>query len=402
MVVVSGLGIVSGLGFGIDATLNGVRKSVSAVGKLRHLNTIHSDTPCVEVPYSDEQMRSLLSLDPSLVIHRSALMGILAARESIKTVSSDDFKVRRVGLINGTTVGGMEKSELYYNDFLTNDSRNEYIPIHEGGACTDLIADNIQTNRICYVNTLSTACSSAANAIILGANLIKEGLLDMVIAGGTECITKFHLNGFRTLMILDNKPCRPFDKSRAGLNLGEGAAYIVLESEESAKERGATILCHLSGYGNACDAYHQTASSENGKGATIAMTEALKMASLNANEIDYINAHGTGTSNNDLSEGRAIMSVFGEHIPPVSSTKAMTGHTTSAAGSVEAVISILALNYGFIPANLNFETQMPELSFSPVTSLVEGINLRHVLSNSFGFGGNNSTLIFSNSSPSEV
>ena len=300
---------------------------------------------------------------------------------------------KRLAFINGTTVGGMEKSEQYYLDFLENDSRNAYIAAHECGACTEKIADFM--GGFSYVTTLSTACSSAANAIILGENLIRAGLTDIAVVGGSECITKFHLNGFHTLMILDDAPCRPFDATRVGLNLGEGAAYVVLEKESLARKRGIQPLCRLAGYGNACDAFHQTASSEEGTGAVLAMREALKTSGLQPSDIDYINAHGTGTRNNDASEGRAIMQVFGKHIPRVSSTKAMTGHTTSASGSVEAVIAVLAIRYGFIPANLRFGEAMPELSFTPVPHTLENVKVRNVLSNSFGFGGNNSSLIFS-------
>jgi 3-oxoacyl-(acyl-carrier-protein) synthase len=214
-------------------------------------------------------------------------------------------------------------------------------------------------------------------------------------------------------MILDHKPCRPFDATRAGLNLGEGAAYIVMETIEHFNRRlqenpALTALCKLSGYANTCDAYHQTASSPNGEGAYLAMKKALEKAQLMPEQIDYINAHGTATENNDLTEGTAIVRLFGEKIPPVSSTKSFTGHTTSAAGSVESVISILALQHHFIPVNLNFSEKMPELPFTPYLpvqqkntgyevekKLTPHIKLHHVLCNSFGFGGNDTSLIFS-------
>jgi 3-oxoacyl-[acyl-carrier-protein] synthase-1 len=288
----------------------------------------------------------------------------------------------------------MDMSEQYYLDFLENDTRNAYIATHDCGACTEMIADH--AGVFSMVDTLSTACSSAANAIMQGALLLRSRRADIVVAGGCECITKFHLNGFNTLMILDREPCKPFDANRAGLNLGEGAAYLVLESEASAQERGLSPLCRLTGWGNACDAFHQTASSPEGEGACLSMRKALDSAGLAPGEIGYINAHGTGTANNDLSEGIAIRRVFGQHIPPVSSTKAFTGHTTSAAGGVEAVISILALQHNFIPVNLNFSSPMQELDFVPATAEHSPLPLRHILSNSFGFGGNDTSLIFSN------
>ncbi len=393
MISVTGMGVVSALGTGVGATLDSLRAERSGVGVLKHLRTAHTDIPCAEVDMDDDELRIAGGVDPGEIATRTSLLGVIAAREARAQARLDGLAGKRVAFISGTTVGGMEKSELYYFDFLNNDSRNEYIAAHECGACTEKIAD--LTGTYSYVTTISTACSSAANAIMLGANLIKAGMVDIAVAGGSECITKFHLNGFNTLMILDRQPCRPFDATRAGLNLGEGAAYLVLESEESARERGVETLARLSGYGNACDAFHQTASSENGTGATLAMTEALAMASLQPSEIGYINAHGTGTPNNDSSEGRAIVNVFGPTPPPVSSTKSQTGHTTSASGGIEAVISILALLEGFLPANVNFRERMPELPFSPVVHFTPGVELRHVLSNSVGFGGNNSSLIFS-------
>lgn len=338
-------------------------------------------------------MSKMLSVPDNMPITRTSLMGILAARNSISDAKIIPDKSLRIGFISGTTVGGMEKSEQFYRDFLENDTCNDYIKIHDCGACTEVIADYF--GGFSYVSTISTACSSSANAIVLGSNLIRLGLMDCVVAGGTECLTKFHLNGFKTLMILDKGNCRPFDAARAGLNLGEGAAYLVLESDESANARNADVLCKVSGYGNACDAYHQTASSPDGKGATLAMQNALVMSGLKPSDINYINAHGTGTINNDESEGTAIMNVFGNCIPPVSSTKAYTGHTTSASGSVEAVISILAMNEGFLPPNLNFKNPIEKLSFAPVRELIRNVKIDHVLSNSFGFGGNNTSIVFS-------
>jgi 3-oxoacyl-[acyl-carrier-protein] synthase-1 len=225
--------------------------------------------------------------------------------------------------------------------------------------------------------------------------MIKNGMLDRVIAGGIESLTKYHMNGFNTLMILDREQCKPFDENRQGLNLGEGAAFLVLESEEMVKKSGKKVLAELTGYGNSCEAFHQTASTPEGKGAYAAMKEAIDRSGLKIKDIDYVNAHGTGTENNDLSEGRAIEKLFGENIPKVSSTKSYTGHTTSAAGGVEAVISVLTLQHHMIFPNLNFKTQMKDLKFKPVTELLENVKVDHVLSNSFGFGGNNSALIFS-------
>ncbi len=392
-VVVTGCGIISALGQGLPVTLEALMSHRPGIGPLRYLATAHSHLPCAEVPFSNAQMRSTLGIPEGAVTIRTALMGIIALGEALESAGWNTCRPERPVFISGTTVGGMDKSERFYNDFLTNNSRNDYIRAHDCGSCTQMIADYY--GGFDMLSTLSTACSSAANAILTGADMIRTGRTSVAVVGGSECLTRFHLNGFNTLMILDKEPCRPFDDTRAGLNLGEGAAYLVLESAESAQKRGVKPLCLLAGCGNACDAYHQTASSPTGEGAFLSMKKALAEAGLLPSDIDYINAHGTGTPNNDESEGTAIIRVFGENsVPPVSSTKSFTGHTTSASGSIEAVISILALLHNFTPVNLNFKEKMANLSFTPVTNNKPLRPLKHVLTNSFGFGGNDTSCIF--------
>jgi len=401
-IIISGMGIVSALGNNIAENLQALKENRSGVGKLQYLKTSHTEFPVGEVKMTNEEMIDLLGISHDKPTIRTALMGMIAVREALHSASVrvENFRPQplKIALISGTTVGGMDKSEQFYLDFLENDTKNEYISTHDCGTCTEMIADYF--GIFSQVDTISTACSSAANAIILGAELLKSGRADMVIAGGCECITKFHLNGFNTLMILDQEPCRPFDATRAGLNLGEGAAYVVMETKENFEKRlqenpDLTALCKLSGYANTCDAFHQTASSPDGEGAYLSMLQAIEKANLQPQDIDYINAHGTGTPNNDVSEGTAIVRIFGEKIPPVSSTKSFTGHTTSAAGCVESVISILALQHNFIPVNLNFSEKMPELPFAPAVNQQPPKPLRHILKNSFGFGGNDTCLIFS-------
>ena len=380
---------------GADDTYARLLEGRSGIGKMKYLKSKHTDLPVGEVPFSDEELRENLFIRKDASITRTSLLGAAALREALASASLlPRDKSLKMALISGTTVGGMEKSEQYYYDFLHTREKDEYIALHDCGACTDMIG---QANPYGFemMTTISTACSSAANAIILGANMLKLNRADIVVVGGTECLSKFHLDGFNSLMILDHEPCRPFDKNRNGLNLGEGAAYLVMEREETARQRGISPLCQLSGYGNRCDAFHQTASSPDGEGAYLSMMEALATAGLQPSDIDYINAHGTGTPNNDESEGHAMMRVFGDAMPPVSSTKSYTGHTTSASGGVEAAISILALIRGFIPANLNFSEKIDSLNFTPVTEVKQGVELHHVLTNSFGFGGNDSSCIFS-------
>ena len=285
----------------------------------------------------------------------------------------------------------MPLNEIHYQDQLQKNIHSNLIETYDCADSTERIADMLKIKH--YLATISTACSSSANAIMNGARMIRYNKLDRVIAGGTDALTRFTINGFNALEILDSTPCKPFDANRKGLTLGEGAAYLQLEAEDIADPE--KIFCEIKGYGNANDAFHTTASSPDGNGAFLAIKKALESANLQPDEISYINAHGTGTEVNDLSEGKAVMMAFGEKIPPLSSTKAFTGHTLAAVGAVEAVVSILAIQNNFIPANLNFSERIHELSFDPVIKCLKNQSIRHVMSNSFGFGGNNTSLIFS-------
>ncbi len=389
---ITGAGIISSIGIGKEETCRSLLEERSGIGELKYLKTEHHEFPVGEVKLTDDEMCQRLNIDKSVPMTRTALMGMLALQEAIADAGLKKDDLKNVGIVSGTTVGGMDKSELYYLDFLENDTRNEYIRTHDCGACTEMIADHF--GRFAFATTISTACSSAANAIVLGADMIRNGDAECVIVGGSECITKFHLNGFNSLMILDKEHCRPFDATRAGLNLGEGAAFIVLESESHARRRNCKAKAVLAGYANACDAFHQTASSPDGEGAFRSMTAALQMAGLDYTKIDYINAHGTGTPNNDASESSAIRRIWGDVVPRMSSTKSFTGHTTSASGSIETVICLLAIQNGFIPANLNFSTEDAQC-IRPVEKTIRNVKLNNVLCNSFGFGGNDTSIVIS-------
>lgn len=390
-ILITGAGVVSAIGNNKAETLEALLSGSSGVGLLKYLKTEHKEFPVGEVKLTDAEMRQRLGIADEAITTRTALMGMLALEEALHDAGLSTELLPQVGFVSGTTVGGMDMSEQFYLDFISSEAHKEYIAAHDCGSCSEMIAHHF--GKFAFMTTLSTACSSAANAIILGANMIRCGEADIVVVGGSECLSKFHLNGFNSLMILDPQPSRPFDATRNGLNLGEGAAYLVLESEESAKRRGVNPQALLLGYGNACDAYHQTASSPDGEGAYRAMKEALKLAEIQPSEIDYINAHGTGTPNNDASESQAMKRLFGEKVPPVSSTKPFTGHTTSASGSIEAVFSILALQHGFLPINLHWSQPMED-GIIPVTQSTRK-ELRHVLCNAFGFGGNDSSVLIS-------
>jgi 3-oxoacyl-(acyl-carrier-protein) synthase len=394
-VFVTGTGIISAIGKNAAENFAALSRKRHGIAPVEFLGTAHKEMPAGEVKLSNEALSDLVKPVNRHYLTRTALLGMHAASEAFESAGLTSKDKLRIGLISATSVGGMDRSELFYNDFMHDHSKGRLRDVisHDCGESTERIA--LQLGIRNYVATISTACSSSANAIMLGARLIKNNLLDIVIAGGTDALARFTLNGFNTLMILDRQHCRPFDDTRTGLNLGEGAGFIVLESEASVKNRGVKCLARLSGYGNANDAYHQTASSPEGYGAVLAMNKAFGVAGIAPSQISYINAHGTGTPNNDLSEGTAVEKVFADGIPLFSSTKAFTGHTLGAAGGIEAVYSVMSIINSMVFPNLNFKDPMKELSIRPVTEVVRDVEINHVLSNSFGFGGNNSSLIFS-------
>lgn len=394
-VAITGMGIISSIGNNVEENYRALVQTQAGISKISNIDTRHRDEIKVgEIKTTNESFFSQLHLPVTNDYSRTTILGIIAAQEAVKNAGITDMQAHKTGLISATSVGGMDYTERYYYDYANSAKHRRYIDAHPVGASTQRIAEHL--NIADYVTTISTACSSSANAIMLGARLIKAGMLDRVVVGGTDCLSKFTINGFKTLMILSDTDCTPFDENRKGLNLGEGAAFLVLESDQVIKQENKVVMARLTGYGNANDAYHQTASSENGDGATLAMQKAFKIAAISPKEIQYINAHGTATPNNDLSEGKAIKRIFGEQIPAFSSTKAYTGHTLAAAGAIEAVYSILSLQYQVIFPNLNFHTPIEALDLIPVTQL-QNRSIEHVLSNSFGFGGNCSTLIFSKS-----
>ena len=382
-ICISGSGVVSSVGIGKQETLRALLDGRRGLAAPRYLQTAHTQLPVGEVPLSDSQLKSLLDIPVDHTVPRTSLLAMLAVREALAEASGAE--TFHPVLISGTTVGGMDITErLPFQGQLDGK--------WDCGRSTDVVADYFS----CFsaVFTPSTACSSAANAILLGARLIQSGVTEVVVAGGAECLTRFHLNGFKSLMITDVQPCRPFDATREGLNLGEGAGYLVLETEGHARARGANVQAYLDGWGNACDAFHQTASSPDGDGAYDAMRQALQRAGLQPSDIGYVNAHGTGTPNNDASESQALKRLFGAQLPPVSSTKGQTGHTTSASGGIEAVFCLLALQEGFVPGNAGFTTPF-EGGIVPQRTSAPAPALRHVLCNAFGFGGNDSSLLIS-------
>ena len=395
-VAITGMGIISSIGNSVEENYISLIENKIGISKIQNIPTVHADVIKVgEIKKTNEELVAELQLSENNNFSRTAMIGTLAAKQAVENAGITSINEFRTGLISATSVGGMDMTEKHYYDYFENPELIKYISCHDGGDVAEKIASELGLKGM--VTTISTACSSAANAIMLGARLIKTGKLDRVIVGGTDALAKFTINGFKTLMILSDDYNKPFDNTRKGLNLGEAAAFLVLESDEMVQKYDKKVLARVSGYGNANDAFHQTASSENGDGAYLAMKKAFEVSGLKPSEIDYINVHGTATPNNDLSEGRALLRIYEDgKVPDFSSTKPFTGHTLAAAAAIEAVYSVLAIQNSVVYPNLNFEVPMEEFELQPQTSL-KMKNIEHVLSNSFGFGGNCSTLIFSKS-----
>lgn len=392
MVNVTGIGIISSLGVGVNETLNTLKGNNVKETLRKPLNfSTKIDVPVGEVEMTNDELKSLLGIDKKKTISRTALLGIVAAKEAIRDAGIEDLD--NTCFISSTTVGGMDMTPTFYREYMgdNNKGRLRHVAQHDCASSTRMIAEACGIGGM--TTAISTACSSAANAIMMGARMIEQGLAERVVVGGTDALCAYTIDGFKSLMILDSEKCRPFDETRAGLNLGEAAAYIVLEADKGKKQ----TYCQVTGYANANDAYHQTAVSAEGRGPQKAMREALKKAGIEPEDISYINAHGTGTPNNDASESAAIKAIWGKNIPAFSSTKAMTGHTLAAAGAIEAVFSVLAIKEQMVWGNKNFSTPIAMTGLTPTRETTH-CEVNAVMSNSFGFGGNCSAVIFEKNS----
>lgn len=397
-IVVTGIGIISALGTGLQAHIEALRNKQSGVRPISLLKTRYAnDFVLGEIRMSNDELSSAAGLPTGDNGYtRTALLSQAAMKDLLESVDIALLHNEPFAFINANTVGGMSKMEDIYMDVLKPDTKPEnikYIDTLDCAESSERVADHYGLKP--FFATISTACSSSSNSFIMGARMIKQGIVKRAVCGGGDALSRFTLNGFYSLKNVDKNLCKPFDQNRLGLNLGEAAGFCLLESESAAIERGANIIAVLSGYANTNDAYHPTAPSPTGDGALRTMQQALDMAGLQPADISYINAHGTATQNNDAAEGLAIQKLFGTNPPPFSSTKPYTGHTLAAAGVIEGIFSMLALQEQMIIPNMNFETRMEELEISPATELIENVPVNHVLSNSFGFGGSNVSLIFS-------
>lgn len=384
------VGAVSSIGFSTEEMFDSLAQEKHGLRKLKYLQTAHSDLPVGEVQSNNQQLADSLQVDSHWP--RATLFGLYAVKMAMSNLGISQKQFADSGFINATTVGGMDKTEEVFPEFIKgNDARLHELLNHECGKVTELISEKLGLKK--FSTTINTACSSSANSIMFASRMIAQGRLELAIAGGTDALTRFTLNGFKSLMIVDSELCVPMDAARKGLNLGEGAGYLVLASEDFVEKNKITPIAEVVGFANTNDAYHQTATSPEGRGPYEAMKQALALAQLQTDKIDYINLHGTGTTNNDQSESTAVKRLFEDHLVSMSSTKSFTGHTLGASGGLEAVISVLSLKNQCVFPNLRFKNPIPETNITPVTHF-RNQQVNYVMSNSFGFGGNCSTLIF--------
>jgi len=392
-VVVTGIGVISAIGNNVSENHLSLKNGRTGIGKAQFLDSRYAETLLFgEVKKSNLELLSELNLSNTQGFTRTELLATTAFKEAVSDAAILETELTDfdTAFLSATTVGGMVQTNAIYADANSNIEPSEFVDAYRSGAHTLQIAKAFGLRG--YTDTVNTACSSSANSIMLGTRLIKAGRVKRAIVGGVDSLAKYTVNGFNALQIFSDELTRPFDANRNGLNLGEGAAYLVLEREEDIQDK--FVYGEVRGYGNCNDAHHPSAMSADAIGVFGAINGALKTANLLPSEISYVNAHGTGTENNDYTEMHGMHRIF-ETVPPYASTKSYTGHTLAASGAIEAVFSLLSIKFQEQYPSLNFQKKMPEFTTSPLQQFQEDAKVNHVLSNSFGFGGNCSSLILS-------
>lgn len=394
-IVITGIGVVCGLGNGVDAFWQGLTDGLGAISTLKRYGSETFPTDLASEVDADVTDHAL-ERRRARRLSRSDRLAIVAAGEALTMAAGAGALPLETTLVSsGSSTGGLAEGEDFYISRTRRGPGSGQISKvlqQPTSAPSDAVANWFGLGGGVLSN--ATACASAAAAIGAAADMLRDGLVDAAIAGGTDALCRLTYSGFNVLQAVDPHPCRPFDASRAGITLGEGAGYLVLEREEDARRRGAVPLAELAGWGSSCDAHHPTAPAEDGRGAERAMRAALEDAGMPASDIHYVNAHGTGTPLNDSAESLAIARVMGSRIP-VSSSKSFFGHTLGASGGIEAVVSVLAIRNQYMPPTLRLQTSLSEgegMDFIPDQG--RRGPLRAILSNSFGFGGSNVSLLF--------
>ncbi len=404
-VVVTGLGIVSPVGNTVSEAWASISAGKSGIGRITRFDPASFPSQIAgEVKNFDPAQ----FLNPKEVRRMDVFIhfGLVAAMEALKDsgIEANPSYAERAGVCIGSGIGGLPMIADTHSAYLEGGVR-KISPFFIPGTIINMISGNLSIMYGLKGPNLAlvTACTTGNHSIGEAARIIEYGDADVMVAGGAEsAVHELGIGGFcaaRALSTRNDQPeaaSRPWDKDRDGFVMGEGAGVLVLEELEHAKARGARIYCELSGYGMSADAHHITAPPEDGDGARRSMINALKNARLNPDQVDYINAHGTSTPLGDLGETIAVKRTFGEHAKKVavSSTKSMTGHLLGAAGGIEAVFAVLAIHHSMAPPTINLDHPSPECDLDYVPNTARAMKIDVVLSNSFGFGGTNGTLIF--------
>ncbi len=397
-VVVTGLGAVCAIGKNKEEYWKNLIEGKCGISKIDLFDTKEHRTQ-TGAQVKDFHPEKYIPSKKLKRMSRTDKLATIAAQEAIKDSGLDLEKEgkKRIGVLLGAGAGGMFEAEEYHRTLLTKGPRRarpSLLISHPPCVTTDYIAKEFSLKG--PRSTIVTACSSSATSIGYAADLIRDGKVLVMVTGGSDALCQLTYSGFNSMRVVDKDRCRPFDKNRTGLSLGESAGILILEELEHAKNRSAKIYCEFLGYGLSGDAYHMTAPHPKGKGAIQAIREAMKDAGIKPEEVDYINAHGTATPFNDETETLAIKEVFGKRAYkiPVSSTKSMVGHCLGAAGGIEAVAVSLAIKNSMIPPTANYETKDPQCDLDYVPGKARKKEIRVTLSNSFAFAGNNTVLVF--------
>lgn len=397
-VVVTGLGIITAIGESIPTFQKALFNGECGIGPVSLFDT--TGFPCeVAAQVKIKDLKTFFGATGIKRVSRCDLLGLIATHEALldSDLESERCSQKDIGVVLGGGAGGMLSWEKYRRTSWLKKTKARpslLLPIAQC-TLTDLIASRYRL--IGSRATISTACSSSATSIGYGFDLIRSGVHEIVITGGGESLSELTFAGFNALRLMDPEYCRPFDKSRRGLSLGEGAAILILESYESAEHRGATIYAEVLGYATNSDAFHMTSPDPEAMGMSRAMTKALGTANVSIDQVDYINAHGTATKINDQVETKAVKRVFGEkgaRALAISSTKSMVGHCLGAAGAIEAVATVLALSKQVIPPTIHLENSDPDCDLDYVPNNSRTQEIRIALNNSFAFGGNNTSVVF--------
>jgi len=399
-VVITGLGTINALAKNTEEFSRALQEGVCGIGLVTLFDTSDYRT------HSGAEVRNFTPRDgiPSSFclkrMSRADLMAFAATMEALvaaRLFPLPDAVSENTGVVLGAGSGGKLEAEDFYSDYLGKQGRFARFS-KLASVCPAASADHISTRLGLRgpKTTFMTACSSGATAIGFARDLIERRAATVMIAGGVEPLCRTTYASFNAIQAVDPEPCKPFDKNRQGLSLGEASAIMILESLTHARERGAPIVGEVLGYGVTCDAYHMTAPDVEASGAARSMKAALADAGLDADSVDYINAHGTATRANDTMETRAVKEVFGKRAwqIPISSTKSMTGHTLGASGALEGIISILAISRDFIPPTIHHEEPDTECDLDYVVEGARQATLNMVLSTSYAFGGNNTAVLF--------